>query len=573
MKTHPPAVYSEALADLRKGALAAGFVGFFVNLLHLAIPLYSIQIYDRVISSGSLDTLIALTGLVATILVFQSILDYLRGRIFSILGARLAGKLGSRTFEASVETTLRHGAASASGSMRDLSDLRSFVKSGALALPMDLAVAPILLFVLFLMSPLYGTIGLVGAALLLGMAVVTEFAARRPTRLSTQSVGRVQAETAGAIRNAEAIVAMGMLPDLSRRWRVSQAVALELGDGGSAKAKAFAVAARTLRLAMQVAIIAAGATLVIERSATIGTIIAAAVILSRLLLPFEQMIDGWRQWIDALAALDRLREVLTRGETTRSQEPVAISSGKLTVDRVGYVPQGQERPVLRNLTVEIEQGEMLGVIGASGAGKSTLARLIVGLSNPTTGGIYLDGQNTYTHERESFGQAVGYLPQDPMLFDATVRENIARFRDAPMADVVAAARIAGVHQFIGRLPRGYETRITDGGAVLSGGQRQRLALARAIFGTPRLVVLDEPNSSLDGEGEAALVDAIDVLRARGVTLVVIAQRMSILKRADCLLLLKDGTIAKMGSRQEVIAALALQRSNPGALPPPEERRA
>jgi ATP-binding cassette subfamily C protein len=573
MKLLPPTAYTEALKDMRKGAAAAGFVGFFVNLLHLALPLYSIQIYDRVISSGSVETLIALTGLILAILLFQSVLDYLRGRIFSILGARLAARLGTRTFEASVETTLGHGPASASGAIRDLQDLRGFVASGALALPMDLAIAPILLLALFLMSPVYGIIGLLGAGLLLAMAFVTELAARRPTRLSTQALARVQAETAGAIRNAEAIVAMGMLPDLARRWRGAQAIALEIGDGGSARARAFGVAAKALRFALQVAIIAAGAMLVIDQLATIGTIIASAVILSRLLLPFEQMIDGWRQWVDALAALDRLRDILTKGATTRSQVPVEISSGKLTVDRVSFVPPGQDRPVLRNVSFGLEQGEMLGVIGASGAGKSSLARLIVGLASPTTGGIYLDGQNTFTHERSSFGRAVGYLPQDPMLFEATVRENIARFRDAPIADVVEAARIAGVHQMIGRLPRGYETRIADGNAVLSGGQRQRLALARAIFGRPRLVVLDEPNSNLDADGEAALVDAIDVLRDRGVTVVVIAQRMSILKRADCMMLMKDGAIAKIGSRQEVISALSLERSGPTALPPPERRRA
>lgn len=569
----PPTPFGEAMKDLRRGAIAAGFVGFFVNLLHLALPLYSIQIYDRVISSGSFETLFALTGLVAITLIFQAILDYLRGRIFSILGARFAGRLGTRVFEASVETTLRHGATTAAGSMRDLSDLRAFVAGGALALPMDLLVTPVMILALFLMNPLYGVIGLIGTVLLSCMAIITEVAARRPTRLSAQSMGRVQAETAGAIRNAEAIVAMGMLPDLARRWRVSQAEALEIGDDGRARAKAFATVAKTLRMAMQVAIIAAGATLVIDRSATAGTIIAAAVILGRLLQPFEQMIDGWRQWVDALAALERLRDVLIKGATVRSQKPTAISTGRLVIDRVSFVPQGQDRAMLRNLSFDVESGETLGIIGASGAGKSTLARLIVGLANPTTGGIYIDGQSSYTHERESFGQAVGYLPQDPMLFDATVAENIARFRKGPMADIVAAARLAGVHDLIGRLPRGYETRLTDSSATLSGGQRQRIALARAIFGVPRLVVMDEPNSSLDSEGEAALIDTIDVLRDRGVTLVIIAQRMSILKRAGYLLMLKEGTVAQIGTRQEVMAALGPQRPEGRSLPSLIGRRA
>ena len=293
----------------------------------------------------------------------------------------------------------------------------------------------------------------------------------------------------------------------------------------------------------------------IDRAASGGTIIAAAVILSRLLLPFEQTIDGWRQWVDALAALERLREVLRRGASTRSQEPITIANGRLQVDRISFVPSGQDRPVLRNVSFALESGEMIGIIGASGAGKSSLARLIVGLWQPTTGNVFLDGQSTFSHERGSFGAAVGYLPQEPMLFDATVRENIARFRDAPMADVVAAARIAGVHDLIGSLPQGYETRLTDAGSRLSGGQRQRLALARAIFGNPRLIVLDEPNSSLDAEGEAALVDAIDVLRDRGATILVIAQRMSILKRADRLMVIKDGTMSQFGGQAEVMASL------------------
>lgn len=560
MTVAAPEAYAQAMRALRKGAVAAGIVGFFVNLLHLAMPLYTIQVYDRVITSGSFDTLIALTGLVGAILVYQAVLDYLRGRIFSALGASVAGRMGTALLEASVETTLRHGPGAANGVMRDLADLRGFVAGGMIALPMDLAVVPILLMVLFLMSPLYGMIGLSGAMLLTLVALATEFLARRPSKSSAQAMGRVQAETAAAIGNAEVITAMGMLPDLSRRWRQAQAEALDKGDGSRARAKALAAAAKALRMAMQIAIIATGATLVIDRAASPGTIIAAAVILSRLLQPFEQLIDGWRQWRDALAALDRLREVLARGSAARSAEAVEIASGRLEADRLSYTPSGQDRPVLRNVTFQVAPGEMLGVIGASGAGKSTLARLIVGLYPPSAGAVYLDGQGAFAHERGSFGAAVGYLPQEPMLFDATVRENIARFRDAPMEQVVAAARIAGVHDLIGRMPRGYETRLTGGGAWLSGGQRQRLALARAVFGNPKLVVLDEPNSSLDSEGEAALVEAIDVLRARGATLLVIAQRMSILKRADRLLLLKDGAVAKIGPPAEVMGAPGPQRA-------------
>jgi ATP-binding cassette subfamily C protein len=239
---------------------------------------------------------------------------------------------------------------------------------------------------------------------------------------------------------------------------------------------------------------------------------------------------------------------------------MAVERAVLVADHVSFVPPGSDRPLLRNVTFRVEVGELLGVVGPSGAGKSTLARLAVGLWAPTQGGIFLDGQSTFAHERGSFGRAVGYLPQDPALFDGKVRENIARFRDAEMADVIAAARMAGVHELIGRLPQGYETRLTDGGARLSGGQRQRIALARALFGDPKLLVLDEPNSALDAEGEAALIAAIEQARARGAAVLVVAQRMSILNRADRLLVLKEGVMTQVGDRADVLAALAPRRA-------------
>ncbi len=550
----------EAMRDLAKGAGAAAFVGLFVNLMHLALPIYTNQIYDRVISSGSMDTLMALTLIVALVLAFQAVLDYLRQRIFVILGSRVAARLGRPVFEAAVETTLRHGAGPASGAIRDLGDVRAFIAGGAIALPMDILVTPLFLVVLFLLHPLYGLIGLAGAVLLLLTGIATEVVVRRPTARATLANGNIHAETAAAIRNAEVIVAMGMLPAVARRWRRTQAQALDSVERGRAVAKALTAVARGLRTGLQIANVCAGAVLVINHQASAGTIVAAAVISSRLLLPYEQLIDGWRQWFDALAALERLRDVLLRGSTTRSATPVTVELGVLVADRVSYVPAGQSVPLLRNVSFRVEGGELLGIVGPSGAGKSTLARLIVGLWAPTSGGIFLDGQSTFAHERGSFGDAVGYLPQDPLLLDGKIRENIARFRDADMADVVAAARLAGVHELIGRLPQGYETRLADAGARLSGGQRQRLALARALFGDPKLVVMDEPNSNLDGEGEAALIEAMQVARARGAAVVVVAQRMSVLNRATRLLVLRDGAVAQIGDRADVLAALAPARN-------------
>lgn len=551
--------YRRAMRDLTRGTAAASLIGLFANFLHLAMPLYTIQIYDRVISSGSYDTLVALSLLALTVLSFQGLLDYLRYRIFGILGAQVAGQLGRPVFEAAVEATLRDGAGTAAGAIRDLSDLRTFITSGAIALPMDLLVAPLFLFVLFLLHPVYGIVGLAAAVSLTALALATEFLARRPTSRATYAAGAAQLETVAAIRNAEVITAMGMLPAVAERWRRSQTEALASVDRRHSTAKAIHAIAKALRVGLQIGIVATGAVLVIQRQVSGGTIIASTVLMARLLMPFEHMIDGWRKWVDAMVVHDRLREVLNRGATNRSSTPIALDNGRLVADRVTYVPAGHDTPVLRNVSFQVESGELLGIVGASGAGKSTLARLIVGLWAPTAGGIRLDSQSTFKHERGSFGEAVGYLPQDPLLLDGTVRENIARFRTGDIADVVAAARLAGVHELIGSLPQGYETRLSDAGARLSGGQRQRIALARAVYGDPKLLVLDEPNSNLDAEGEAALVEAIEVVRKRGATVVVVAQRMSILKRADKLLVIKDGAVAQFGARAEVMAAIAPRR--------------
>ena len=560
--------YREAMHDLARGAAAASLVGLFVNLLHLALPLYTIQIYDRVISSGSIDTLIALTVLVAILLGFQAVLDFLRQRIFTILAARVAGRMGQAVFEAAVETALRHGPRASGEAMRDLGDLRSFIAGGAIALPLDLAVTPLFLLVLFLLSPVYGLIGVIGTALLTAVAVATEYFVRRPSARANQAASGVHGETAAAIRNAEAIVAMGMLPAVAGRWRRQQARALESIERGRSLAGILSATAKTLRIGLQISVVGAGAIIVIEGWATGGTIVAAAVLSARLLLPFEQLIEGWRQWLDALAALDRLRDVLNRGSNGRSRLPVSVEHATLVVDRLGFVPPGQERALLRNVSFRLEAGALLGVIGPSGAGKSTLARLVVGLWKPTTGGVYLDGQGTFAHERGSFGAAVGYLPQEPMLFDGTIRENIARFRDADMADVVAAARAAGVHELIGRLPKGYETPLSDAGSRLSGGQRHRLAHARALFGEPKLILLDEPNSNLDADGEAALIEAIEVARGGGAVVLVVAQRMAILNRADQLLLLKEGAVAQLGDRGQILAGLGPRTARVGTAPAP-----
>ena len=560
-------VLPAAVREIANGALAAAAIGLCVNLLYLIVPFYTLQLYNRVISSRSYETLVVLTVLTIGVLLFLATLDYIRSRVFAILGERMAIRLGAPVLSAAVATALRNQAGTGSQAVRDLQDLRQFITSGPVGLPLDLLVSPLFLAVLFLLHPAYGVAGLLAAAYLGTLGVLVEILARRPAALSTEAGLRSQVEVSAAVRHAEIIEAMGMLPALARRWRDAQRRTLAQVGRGQRIARAAGAIAKASRMALQVSMLATGAALVIQGAVSSGSIVAATIIMGRLLFPFEQMIEGWRTWCNAIGAFSRLKSLLVPDGEARSQTPMPAGSGSLLVDRLSFVPPGSDRPVLRNLNFALATGEALGIVGPSGAGKSTLARLIVGLWRPTVGDILLDGHNTFTWERTSFGRAVGYLPQNAALLDGTVRDNIARFDEVDPAAVILAAKAAGVHELIGRLPLGYETRIGEGGCVLSAGQRQRLALARALFGCPRLLVLDEPNSSLDVEGEQAFMRAIADAKATGITILIVAQRMSILGLTDHLLVLRDGAISQFGPRLEVLREFAIHaRNSRGAEP-------
>ncbi len=567
----PAGSYDAAIRDIWRGGLLAGVIGIFVNLLHLALPIFTMQVFDRVLTSRSMATLTALVVLVGVLLAFQTLLDILRQQILVILGERFLVRLGRPVLEAAVETALNEGSGVAGGAMRDVTDLRAFLSSGAIAIPIDMAMAPLFLAVLFVLHPAYGAVGLVGAGLLAGAAFLGDHLVRRPNGDSRLAAARLNAEASEAIRDADIVTASGMLPALARRWHDRQGEMIRLSGRSQRIAKLLASLTRSLRVALQVAILTTGAVLAAGEIVDPGTLIAASVIMGRLLSPFERMTDSWRQWLDASAALGRLRALTRSGSAGRDRETVPILQGRLVADRLSLIQPGSTQPVLRNISFTLDPGEMLGVIGPSGAGKTTLARMIVGLHAPSGGGIYLDGISTFAHERTSFGAGVGYLPQQPPIFAASVRDNIARFGEADMAEVVRAARAAGVHEMIGALPQGYATRVGAGGHQLSGGQRQRVALARALFGRPRLIVLDEPNAHLDAEGEAALVSALAAAQADGTAVVLVAQRIAVLNRATRIMVLRDGAVAQIGPRAEVMAALAPVRSAIVTAAPPPAR--
>ncbi len=549
-------VLSLTVKQCGKGLAAAAGFGLIVNALHLVVPIYTIQIFDRVLSSRSVDTLTMLTGLAAGGLLFLAALEYLRSRIFMVVGEQVTRRLSTPTLEAAVQASLKKPQAGSSQAMRDLQDLRQFMVSGPIMAPIDALFTPIFMAVLLLIHPAFAVVAVVALVLMVGLGLLTEFIARRPAGRANEAALRAQGEIAAAIRNAEVIEAMGMLTAISHRWLNGQRQALGSAAVGARTAKAIGAISRSVRMALQIAMLATGVVLVIEGLTSAGSMMAASIMMGRLLFPFEHMIDNWRQWSQAVAAFTRLKAVLAAGGADRGSTPIDVLQPRLIVDAVTFVPPGGDRAVLKGVRFTIEPGEVLGVVGPSGAGKSTLARLLVGVWRPTTGGVYLDGHDVYSWERHSFGRQVGYLPQNAVLLDGTVRDNIARFREAGPEEVIAAARKADIHELIGRLPLGYETRDGENGFTMSGGQRQRIALARALFGAPKLLILDEPNANTDAAGEQALIQAIREARAEGTTVIIIAHRMSVMSVADKLLVLKDGVVDQFGARAEVIKALS-----------------
>jgi len=555
-------ILQDTLGACVSGVLWAAFFGLFVNAFQLVVPLYMLQVYDRVINSQSIDTLVMLTLLALACLLFLACIDIVRSRVFIVIGEMLAHRLSVPTLQAAMIRALTESSTQSSQSMRDLHELRQFVTGGPIALPLDALFSPLFLAVLFVLHPAYGAVSTAAAVLLIGLSVAMEIIVRRPARDANDEALRAHASVGAAIRHAEIIESMGMLGRVARRWHADQSRALHKVGARNAGMRAVVATSRAVRMGVQILMLATGAVLVIKHEVSPGTIVAATIIMSRVLMPFEQLVDGWRHWSQMIEAWRRLKHLLAEGEAARQATPMAVAEGRLVVDRLGYVPAGTDKAVIKGVSFALEPGEVLGILGPSGAGKSTLARLLVGVCPPTAGGVFVDGHNAYTWERESFGGAVGYLPQFAALLDGTVGENIARLHEGASGEAIAAARRVGAHEMIGRLPFGYETRVGEGGFALSGGQRQRVALARAFFGNPRLIVLDEPNSHLDAEGEKAMLAAVRDAKADGATVVIIAHKPSLVESADKILVLRDGAIDSFGPRETAIEPAAAKPGLP-----------
>ncbi len=534
-----------------QGLIYAGLLTAFINLLQLLVPLYMLQVHDRVLSSQSMDTLTLLTILVGGGLLLYGLLEYIRASTFLTLAARFVRTLNMPVIDASLRSSLQGGSSKTSQGLRDIMDVRDFFSSGAAGAPLEAMWSPIFMLVLAAFHPLFGLIALISAALIVCLSLVGDLLSKATLMDATSARVEVIASVGGSLRQAEAIDAMGMLPRIGVRWQRAQNRADALFDTGMRRNKFISACSKTVRYGMQVAALAVGAILVIDHSVTPGAMMASSILMARTLQPFDSMIENWRQWRNASSAWSRLQTLIESDSTERETTPLPLPTGGLVVERLVYAVPGNSTALIRNLEFNLEPGEILGIVGASAAGKSTLARLLVGIVRPNSGGVFLGGHNVATWERGSFGRAVGYLPQNIALLDGTIRENIARLNDDDPAAVIAAARMAGIHEMIGRLPLGYDTLTGDSRLTLSGGQKQRIGIARAVYGNPRLVVLDEPNASLDAEGEQSLVRAIAELKATGSIVILVTHRPAILQAVDKLLVLQKDQTWQFGERSAI----------------------
>ena len=560
------------ISQCRQHFVLAGLFSFVVNLLILAVPLYSLQVFDRVFSSRSLETLGLLTVVAVVAIVAMSAIEGVRQRLLMAAGVTLDRALGPAVIARLAEKTARgERGAEAAMSLRDVARLRGYLSGPGVIAFFDAPWALLFGWLVFLFHPFLGLTAMLGSATLFFLAWLTDRTTRPPNEAMHIHSRAAARFIDASLRNAEAVLALGMGPAVTARWAKEndKVVAAQLEAGRlSSRLQS---ATKSVRLLIQVAMMGVGAYLVILGDLTSGAMIASTLLLSRVLGPVEAAIGTWRSLLDARESYDNLNKGLAEGKVTRiDRTELPEARGHLTVENVVFSLQPGATPILKGVGFDLPAGESLGVLGPSAAGKSTLARLLVGVWQPSSGSVRLDGAELDHWPAEARGKALGYLPQDVELFPGTVAENIARLSVDATDDsqVVAAAQMAEVHELILRLNEGYETPVGESGQKLSGGQRQRVALARALYGSPRLIVLDEPNANLDSDGEAALVKVMAKLKLAGVTTILITHRPGLLQHLDKLLILNQGRVEAFGPRAAVLAKLNELKAQQTAGAPP-----
>ena len=546
----------KSLLSAKKSFIMVGLFSMFINILMLVPPLYMLQLYDRVLGSRSQDTLIMLTLIVVVLFITMGLLEVVRSRVLVRVGNKLDSMLSQRIFDSLFELERKAPGRSSSMPLNDLTQVRQFMTGNGLFAFFDAPWMPIYIIVLFIFHPAFGFFAIFAAIVLVGITIANEYSTKdklaEANNLSRASTIYVDSN----IRNAEVVNAMGMRNNISKVWADKYFGFLNAQNIASDSAGVWSNLSKSLRVMFQSLILGLGAYLAINMEVTPGMMIAASIIMGRALAPLDLIIGSWKGFSSARSSYERIEGLLNDFPKDKEYMQLPAPKGEITLENVVVIPPSGTVPSLKGISMKIEKGDVVGIIGPSAAGKSSLARVMLGLWPLSNGVARIDKADISQWDREDLGKYVGYLPQDIELFEGTVSQNIARFGEVEPEKVVEAASKAGVHEMILKLNEGYDTKIGPGGASLSGGQRQRIGLARALYNNPVFVVLDEPNSNLDDVGEAALVEAIKTLRAGGTTVVIITHRTNVLQATNKLALINNGVLELYGNTNDVLNAIA-----------------
>jgi PrtD family type I secretion system ABC transporter len=554
-----PSPLAVARRQLLPALGAALTLGVFANLAALAMPLYSIQVYDRVLTSRNLTTLTMVTLITGFVLAVNAALDCLRAAVLNRVSVGIDRTLAEPSFDAVLRARLAKPTTDAVRAFRDVASIREFIASGGVAAFLDLPWVPVFVALTFAIHPALGAVAVCSTILVAAAAVASEALTRTPLLAAAQHLAQAQRHSANTLRDAETVSVLGMRGTMRAIWIGHHEAMLGKQVLALGLCNILLYVTKFVRSGVQIAIMGVAAYLVIDGAIQAGVIFAASLMIGRALAPVEQTVASWRRFVSAREALAKLAELFSTCPACPQVLELPRPAGSLSVEGIVATAPGTDQPLLKSVSFEVEAGETLVVVGASGSGKSSLVRVLTGIWPVSAGGVRIDGAALSQWEPDLLGRHIGYVPQEITLFEGTIAQNIARHGEVHGAEVIKAARAAGVHEAILRLPQGYETRVGIAGETLCGGMRQRVALARALYGGPAIVILDEPNSNLDPAGDQALAGAIAALKAAGKTVVVVSHKRGLVARADKVLVMADGAVQAFGARDEVMARLERPR--------------